>query len=85
MTGTDEHCNSHSHSGTPTWGGTPVPQPMFQPAVGIDGGHKHLPTPIPNCMGTSHIPFSTLYLPLFTKFFLPFTATTSGCTLLFKQ
>jgi hypothetical protein len=24
------------------------------------------------CKGTSHIQFSTLYLPLFTKFFLPF-------------
>jgi hypothetical protein len=29
MTGTDEHCNSRSRSGTPTRGGTPVPQPMF--------------------------------------------------------
>ena len=43
MTGTDERRNSCSRSGTPTRGGAPVPQPMFQPAVGIDGGHRHLP------------------------------------------
>ena len=48
MTGTDEHRNSRSRSGTPTRGGTPVPQPMFQPAVGINGGHGHLPAPIQN-------------------------------------
>jgi len=48
MTGPDERHNSRSHSGTPTRGGIPVPQPMFQPAVGINGGHRHLPAPIPN-------------------------------------
>jgi hypothetical protein len=48
MTGTDERRNSRSRSGTPTRGGTPVPQPMFQPAVGINEGHRHLPAPIPN-------------------------------------
>jgi hypothetical protein len=48
MTGTDEHRNSRSRSGTPTPGGTPVPRPMFQPSVVIDGGHRHLLAPIPN-------------------------------------
>lgn len=48
MTGTDEHCNSRSHDGTPTWGGTPVPQPVFQPSVGFNEGHRHLPASIPD-------------------------------------
>jgi hypothetical protein len=48
MTGTDERHNSRSHSGTPTWGGTPVPQPVFQPAVGFNEGHRHPPEPILN-------------------------------------
>jgi hypothetical protein len=42
MTGTDEHRNSHGRGGTPTQGGTPVPQPMFQPSVGIEGICSHL-------------------------------------------
>ena len=52
MTGTDERCNSRSHSGTPTWGGTPVPQPVFQPSVGFNEGRRHLPAPIPD-----HLPY----------------------------
>ncbi|KIM91795.1 hypothetical protein PILCRDRAFT_906 [Piloderma croceum F 1598] len=46
MTGTDERRNSRSRSGTPTRGGTPVPQPLFQPAANINVGHGHLPAPI---------------------------------------
>jgi hypothetical protein len=48
MTGTDERHNSCSRSGTPTQGGTPVPQPVFQPAVGFNEGHRHPPEPILN-------------------------------------
>src|SRR6266446_1204938 len=47
MTSTDEHCNNHSHNGTPTWSGTPVSQPMFQPSVGFNEGHRHPPAPMP--------------------------------------
>jgi hypothetical protein len=35
MTGTDEHQNSHSHSGTLTQGNDPVPQPVFAGAAGF--------------------------------------------------
>ena len=47
MTGTDECRNSCSRSGTPAWGGTPVSQPLFQPSVGFNEGHRHPPAPIP--------------------------------------
>ena len=47
MTDTDEHCNSRSRSGTPARGGTPVSQPLFQPSVGFNEGHRHPPAPIP--------------------------------------
>ena len=43
MTGTDEHQNSCSHSGTPTWGDDPIPQPDF---VGQAGrGRGFMPPP----------------------------------------
>ncbi|KIM91747.1 hypothetical protein PILCRDRAFT_854 [Piloderma croceum F 1598] len=38
----------HSHSGTPTRSGTPVSQPVFQPSVGFNEGHRHLPAPLPD-------------------------------------
>jgi hypothetical protein len=48
MTGTDERRNSRSRSGTPTRGGTPIPQPVFQPSVGFNEGHRDPPAPIPH-------------------------------------
>ena len=48
MIGTDEHCNSHSHSGTPTWGDDPVPQPVFQHPAGSGEGHRYSPAPMPH-------------------------------------
>ena len=47
MTGTDECHNSCSHSGTPTRGNDPVPQPVFQHPVGFGEGSRHSPAPIP--------------------------------------
>ena len=46
MTGTGECHNSHSHSGTHTWGDDPVPQPVFQHPGGFGEGHRHSPVPI---------------------------------------
>ena len=42
MTGTDKHCNSRSHSGTPSRGDNVVPQPDFQSCL---GSHSHSDTP----------------------------------------
>ena len=48
MTGTEERRNSRSRSGTPTRSGTPVSQPVFQPSVGFNEGHRHPPAHIPD-------------------------------------
>jgi len=57
MTGPDERRNSRSCSGTPTRGGTPVSQPIFQPAAGINVGHRHSPAPIPDLPPYGDDPF----------------------------
>jgi hypothetical protein len=57
MTGTEECCNSGSHSGTPTQGDDPVSQLVFQHPGGFGEGHRHSPAPIPYLPPLGEDPF----------------------------
>ena len=46
MTGTDEHCNSRSRSGTPSQNDNLVPHPVFQSHPGIPS-HSGTPQALP--------------------------------------
>ena len=59
MAGTDEFCNSGSHSGTPTQSDNPVPQPVFQHPSGFGEGHRYSPAHIPYLPPLGEDPFQT--------------------------